>query len=249
MIEFDVTLTRAERERIAATDAGDWFTTVRFGPDESPRHPKGAAVLDENNRRKVEIVARWFTKVCPGASVLDSFCANGAFSFLAARAGARQVVGFDFDQPRIDVANMIAGILRDHGQDQPVRFEQVDAYETARHYEGQTFDVTLALGGLYHVADPPHVLRQLRQVSGKWLIVQTTHVLPLPGNWGRFYFREDRTAEGLSSVRGGYGVWKYTVGCFRRILRHGGFLVVDEWQPPLHLRRRFPWYSALARVV
>lgn len=46
----------------------------------------------------------------------------------------------------------------------------------------EPFDVAMALGGLYHVADPPYVLTQIGELTKERLIVQTANVLPRSGN-------------------------------------------------------------------
>jgi hypothetical protein len=40
--------------------------------------------------------------------VLDAFCANGAFSFRALQASAREVVGLNAEPGRVDIANIVA---------------------------------------------------------------------------------------------------------------------------------------------
>ena len=77
------------------------------------------------------------------------------------------------------------------------------------------------------------------------MILQTSRVIPLPGNWGRFHVRKrDRTAEGLTSARSGQGVWQCTPGCLRALLAHAQFDILDERFPPLLQRKRYPWYLA-----
>lgn len=93
-----------------------------------------------------------------------------------------------------------------------IQFEALDVYNIAERFSGnEPFDVTLALGGLYHVPDPPYVLYQLREVTSRYLIIQTSSILPGPLNGTRFVLRGDRTHQGLPSIRGGRGVWKYSV--------------------------------------
>lgn len=247
MLALDLDLTPTEMAELEAVDPGAWFTGVGFRNASTPRHPH-SAVLEENNTFKQAQVADWLARVVPGRRVLDTFCANGAFSFRAAELGASSVVGVDFEQKRIDAANLVAHIARDHGIDWDIDFSQLDMYEVGRRFQ-EPFDVVLCLGGLYHVADPAYILSQLRPLTAQWLVVQTSNVLPLPGRIGRFKVRQDLTGEGLSSVRGGHGAWSFTAACFREMLRHAGFEVVDERRPKLTKALRFPWYSALARPL
>jgi 16S rRNA G966 N2-methylase RsmD len=249
MLTFDIQLTPEEQAQLADTDAGDWFTRIGFANAESPTHPMADSLLEANNALKQELVGEWVERVAPGRRVLDLFAANGAFSFLAANAGAREVVGVDFEQGRVDVASLTAELLRRHGAlPCPMRFERGDVYETTRRFS-EPFDVVLNLGGLYHIADPPYVLDQARAVTAEWMILQTDSVLPGRDNHARFAVRQDQTERGLASVRGGRGVWHYTVASLHEFCSHAGLEIVEERQPARRLRRRFPWWCALARPV
>jgi tRNA (mo5U34)-methyltransferase len=248
VLTIDATLTPEEIARLGAVDPGAWFTQVKFNNAMTPSHPHGT-VLESNNRYKQLQIDDLMQRVVPGRRVLDTFCANGVFSFRAAQLGAVSVVGVDFEQSRVDAGVLVADLARTHGQSWDVEFEGLDMYNVGSRFHGTTFDVVLCLGGLYHVADPPFILSQLRKLTEEWLIVQTSNVLPLPGRIARFKVRNDMTAEGLSSVRGGQGAWSFSASTFREMLRHAAFEVVEEHQPPFAKRIRFPWYCALARPI
>ena len=248
MLTFDVQLGPDEQARLAATNPTDWFTTVRFANAASPPHPQ-ASSLAANHALKRELVGDWVQRLAPGRSVLDLFAANGAFSFIAAQHGAREVLGVDFEAGRVDLAELTADLLRRHGAlPCPVAFERGDVYDTASRFT-EPFDVVLNLGGLYHIADPPYVLDQGRAVTAEWMILQTASVIPGRDNYARFGVRHDQTGRGLASIRGGRGVWHYTVACLREFCRHAGFVIVEERQPKRKLRRRWPWWCALLRPV
>jgi tRNA (mo5U34)-methyltransferase len=250
-LRLDVELSPQELERIARTDPRWWFTQVRFTNGESPRHP-GFPALEANNEFKRSLVLDWLGALAEGASVLDTFCANGAFSFEAARRGATRVVGVDFDPPRIECASMVASILREHGWPVVPEFRSGDVYGLQEVVGGERFDVTLCLGGLYHVADPVLVLRRLREstADGGHLVLQTSRMAWLPGRWARFMVRaEDRRGRGMSSHREGGGVWQLTPGAATAMLGVAGFRVLETRRPPLAKRRSFRWLAALARAV
>jgi tRNA (mo5U34)-methyltransferase len=135
----------------------------------------------------------------------------------------------------------VASFLKRRSPDVDVEFRVGDVYETARQFDAP-FDVTLCLGGLYHVADPPFVLRQLRAVTSEYLIVQTSSIIRGRRNRAEFRVRGDATKKGLSSIVAGSGKWYMTAACFREILRHGGFEVVEQ-------RESRPMFSALCRVT
>jgi len=249
MYRFDVELNSKQIEELARTDPKAWFTGVEFANARSPVHPQ-ATWLEENNSYKQAMVDTWIRQLVPGRRVLDTFCANGVFSFLAAQEGAKSVTGVDFEPIRIDAANLVVRLLADSGHPIDADFRVADVYRLGETVTG-TFDVVLCLGGLYHIPDPAHVLSQLHKVTGEWLIVQTSRVLPLPGNWARFTARPvtvNQPEKGLSSVRAGTGVWHYTPECIRQLLHHSGFEIIEERRSPWSRRRRYPWYAALARA-
>ncbi|HEY7283008.1 MAG TPA: methyltransferase domain-containing protein [Actinomycetota bacterium] len=249
---LDVELTPEELRHVAGTDPRWWFTQFRFANGESPRHPRFEA-LEANNEFKRALVLDWLARLAPGSRVLDTFCANGAFSFEAARLGATKVLGVDFDPPRIECAEFVSGLLSAHGWDRAVpEFRPGDAYDLGAATGGERFDVVLCLGGLYHVADPVLVLRRLRSAAanGAHLLLQTSRLVWVPGQWARFSVREeDRRGSGLSSHRAGEGVWELSPGAVRAMLRVAGFQVVESRMPPIAKRRKFRWFAALARAV
>ena len=221
-----------------------WFTQVRFRNAESPLHPE--AVLSANNTMKQSLVGEWLASEVRGKRVLDLFSANGAFAVAAALAGAREVVGVESDPERVRCANFLASTLpaaaRPH-------FLCGDVYRLSEYF-AEPFDLVLCFGGLYHVGDPAHVLSEIRRVTTGRMILQTSQVLPLWGNWARFRIRRrDKRTTGLSSIRGGYGTWWLSPGCLRELIEHSGFGIIEERRPPLWQRARFPWYAALCEAA
>jgi hypothetical protein len=93
------------------------------------------------------------------------------------------------------------------------------------------------------------VLRQLRLLTDRWLVVQTGHILPRKGSRAHFVVRSDMSHKGFTSIRGGSGVWYLIAECFRCILAHAGFEIVDERQPPKRLGRTFPCFAALCPPI
>jgi 2-polyprenyl-3-methyl-5-hydroxy-6-metoxy-1,4-benzoquinol methylase len=250
-VRLDVELTSEELERIAATDPRWWFTQFRFANGDSPRHP-GFPLLEANNEFKRGMVLDWVERVAPGARVLDTFCANGAFSFEAARLGAARVLGVDFEQPRIECARLVSEMLAAHGWASVPEFRPGEVYRLEETTAGERFDAVLCLGGLYHVADPVLVLRRLREAveTGGHLVLQTSRLVWVPGQWARFAVREeDRRGAGLASHRAGAGVWHLSPGALGAMLRVAGFRVLETRRPPVAKRRKFRWFAALALAV
>ena len=229
------------------SSAESWFTAVDFRNASSPRHPISELQLDANHVMKQQLMNPWIRKHVKGKSVLDLFCANGVFSVESALAGAKRVVGIDFSPERVECARFLASVIEDR-VDCSFDFVAGDVYNLSK-LVSESFDVVLMLGGLYHIADPPHILAKVRGLAKERLIVQTSSILPASGNWAKFVVRRDRTDQGLTSVRGGHGVWFFTVECFQSILTHAGFQILEERQPQTSERERFPWYCALAKPL
>jgi 2-polyprenyl-3-methyl-5-hydroxy-6-metoxy-1,4-benzoquinol methylase len=246
MLTLPFSLTSDESLAMSHIAPDTWFTQVSFANALSPRCQQ-ASVLDLNHQMKNSLMLPWIREVVPGKRVLDLFCANGAFSIDCALAGAREVVGIEFDAERVRCAQFLAGVLERNGKVAPI-FRIGDVYALSE-YAQAPFDVVLCMGGLYHIADPPYVLSQIRGLMKEKLIIQTSGILPGPTNRASFVIREDQTAKGLTSLRGGKGVWKVSVPCFRSILRHAGLRILQEKRPKLWQRRRFPWYCALAEPL
>lgn len=238
-MRLDIELTESEKAAMAAIPATSWFTHFIYRNAESPTHPNMR--FADNNEMKQALVQDWLVESVKGRRVLDLFSANGAFSVMAAMAGAEEVVGVEYSEDRIKCAEFVASTVRSNCR---IEFKRGDVYKIEDYFDAP-FDVVLCLGGLYHVADPALVLRQIGRLTKQCLILQTSQVIPTRGNVARFIVRrQDRTKVGMTSIRGGYGTWYYSPGCLRELLLHGGFKIIEERQPPRFKRRRFPWYSA-----
>ena len=238
-LRLDIELTDSQKTAMARIPPTSWCTQVVYRNAQSPIHP--ARHLAENSEMKQAIVTDWVTKSVKGKRVLDLFSANGAFSLIAALGGAREVVGVEYSEDRVKCAEFVASTIQSACK---IVFKQGDVYKITDYFD-EPFDVVLCLGGLYHIADPAFVLRQIGNLTKERLILQTSQVLPFPGNWAKFVVRrQDRTKDGMTSIRGGYGTWYYSPGCLRELLLHGGFRIIEQRQPPWSKRRRFPWYLA-----
>jgi 23S rRNA (cytosine1962-C5)-methyltransferase len=97
---------------------------------------------------------RLITPLCEGRRVLDLFCHVGAWSFTAARAGAREVLGVDLSGPALALARL--GAKRNGFGN--VRFEEQDAFDhvTAASKAGEQYDLV--------VCDPPAFAKNRRTV-------------------------------------------------------------------------------------
>lgn len=243
-IKLDVELSPEQQQALANTDPRWWFTTVEFANAKSPIHPK-IERLEIASSAKRNMVLPSLERLAPGARVLDLFCANGAFSFEAARLGAAEVLGLDYDEERIACATFTASLI--DGSLSPVpSFSFGDIYRLGE-FVGEPFDLTLALGGLYHLSDPVLALRNIRAATatGGHLIMQTSRILRLPGSWAKFLTVE-RTVD---RTEGRAGVWKLTPKAVETMLRFAGFEILEALPVARLGLRRMAWYGAVCRAV
>ena len=82
----------------------------------------------------------------------------------------------EFSPDRVECAQFIASTFTGKTNSCAPSFVTGNVYDLARILT-EPFDVVLALGGLYHIADPPYVLTQIRSLTRERLIVQTHNVL------------------------------------------------------------------------
>lgn len=238
-VKINTSISKDQIERINSIPEDIWFTQIIFDNAESPKHP--SPLISENNVKKQSLTFDWIQETVRGKRVLDVFCANGGFSFLAALCGAREVVGIDFSTERIDCARVIAETL---DVDCDFAFMQGDVYRLQEYFH-EPFDVVLCFGGLYHIADPAFILRQIGKLTREHLLLQTSHVIPDESNIANFTVRrKDMQSAGRTSIRAGSGTWHFSPACLRELLLHGGFHILEERQPAKRERQRFPWFLA-----
>jgi tRNA (mo5U34)-methyltransferase len=240
---LDVELTPEQVDELESSDPKQWFTRFEFSNAISPQHPEHQ-MLELANGWKRDMVIGAMRNLVPGARVLDVFCANGGFSYEAAQLGAAEVLGVDYDEHRLDAARFVGNMINGHLGVHP-RFVAGDVYKLSDTVP-EPYDVTLALGGLYHVADPALVLQNLRSVTSGHLIVQTSRLLRMPGSWGKFMVTRhtaDRTQEG------GAGVWALSVKAIETMFAYANFEVIERLPVPRLRGRRAPWYGAVCKAV
>ena len=107
-----------------------------------------------------------------GKTLLDVGCNAGFYAFEAKRRGATRVLGVDGQRQHVRQALFVRKVL---GVD--VEFRRLNVYELNQRNIGQ-FDITLALGLLYHLKHPILALENLYQVTKELLIIETAIMPP-----------------------------------------------------------------------
>jgi len=107
-----------------------------------------------------------------GKTVLDVGCNAGFYAFEAKRRGAKRVLGVDGQRQHVRQGLFVRKVL---GLD--VEFRRVNVYELNPRTVGQ-FDITLALGLLYHLKHPILALEKLYEVTKDLLVIETAIMPP-----------------------------------------------------------------------
>ena len=107
-----------------------------------------------------------------GKTLLDVGCNAGFYAFEARRRGATRVLGVDGQRQHVRQGLFVRKVL---GLD--VEFRRLNVYELSPRTVGQ-FDITLALGLLYHLKHPILALENLYQVTKEILIIETAIMPP-----------------------------------------------------------------------
>ncbi len=105
-------------------------------------------------------------------TLLDVGCNAGFYAFEAKRRGAKRVLGVDGQRQHVRQGLFVRKVL---GLE--VEFRRVNVYELGPRTVGQ-FDITLALGLLYHLKHPMLALENLYQVTKDLLIIETAIMPP-----------------------------------------------------------------------
>jgi tRNA (mo5U34)-methyltransferase len=163
-----------------------------------------------------------------GRAFADVGASNGYFSFEARQRGAR-VVAFDFrhrDNSGFGLAQHINGLS-------DIEHHQINVLELSSERFGQ-FDIVLALGLLYHVADPFRAIANLADITRQTLFVESyciDEILPPelrrqpimrfisdPGRFASYAHNEHAHASADAS-----NFWGFTSECLKRMLQDVGF--------------------------
>jgi tRNA (mo5U34)-methyltransferase len=102
-----------------------------------------------------------------GKRVLDVGCNDGFFLFACRRLGAEQVVGVEAHEHFFNHAVLVNELLDLGG----ITVHQMSAYEVGEAFD--EFDVTLALGLIYHLKSPFLFLERVAAITTSTIVVET----------------------------------------------------------------------------
>ncbi len=141
---------------------GGLFTKTESVMGEPVDHPRGPW----------QTIQKCLPEDLNGKMLLDVGCNAGFYAFEAKRRGASRVLGVDGQRQHVRQALFVRKALN-----LDVEFRRMNVYELDPHATGQ-FDITLALGLLYHLKHPILALENLFRVTKELLVIETAIMPP-----------------------------------------------------------------------
>lgn len=193
-----------------------WFHRIELAPGVLTKTESVAGEPADHPRGTWDIIKNCLPVDLSGKSVLDVGCNAGFYSVEAKRRNASHVVGVDAMRREIMQANFVRRAL---GLD--IEFRALSVYDLSVGSVGR-FDVTLALGLIYHLKHLVLGLEKLAQVTKDTLIVETALLPRRTTILGRVPRRQA----------------EYVVGGLRRPLHTLGWIE----NPPEVLESSYNWF-------
>lgn len=206
---------------------GPWFHNMNLGGVRTaPEHFLG----DYPN-----VKWRKFASAIPadltGKTVLDIGCNAGFYAMEMKRRGASRVLGIDFDDSYLAQARFAADVTN-----LDIEFRKLSVYDVSRL--GETFDIVIFMGVLYHLRHPLLALDLIREhVAGDLLVFQSMQrgsdhvasVAPNPAFWDTAHF-DDPGYPKLHFIEHRYADdptnwWAPNRACVEAMLRSAGFRI------------------------
>jgi tRNA (mo5U34)-methyltransferase len=196
-----------------------------------------------------------------GQTVLDIGAYDGFFSFEAERRGAARVLATDdwvWNAPGCDARrnfDLVRDVLGSRVQSHGVSVEALSVAEV-----GGRFDVVLFLGVLYHAPDPIGYLKNVREVTQGFAIIETVvDLLDVPVPAAAYYAAESLNADGSNHFgpnTAAVEAWLLEAG-FRRVVAFPPWHtepeyaidVTHEASPARRVRRRLGRQQRSGRQV
>lgn len=233
------------QERIDALKP--WFHNMKLdGIETAPDH-----FLGDYPNFKFQRFAQHLPKNLTGKSVLDIGCNAGFYSMEMKRRGAGRVLGIDSDDRYLAQGSLAAEAL---GYDD-IEFRNLSVYDVGAL--GETFDVVIFMGVLYHLRHPLLALDLIREhVAGDMLIFQSlqrgstdvnkvpeNHPFYVPGTHEPPGYFNDPGYPKLHFVEREYANdwtnwWIPNRACAEAMLRASGFSIETRAEDEVYICRR-----------
>jgi tRNA (mo5U34)-methyltransferase len=229
-------MTMTEDEiRTGVQALGPWFHQIDLGHGILTKTRPAATEPLDHPAGTWEIVKNCLPRNLEGRSVLDVGCNAGFYALEAKRRGARRVLGIDAQRQLIRQARFAARALS-----LDIEYQRMSVYDLNPHWVGR-FDVTLALGLIYHCKHPLLALEKLFGVTSDLLILESEVLFPSPsfapteqaGDIGRPLHPMAYVENQAAAREAVYNWFIPSVEALKAMLRDVGFIDVELARPPL----------------
>jgi tRNA (mo5U34)-methyltransferase len=149
-----------------------WFHSIDLGGGITTKTESVMGEPVDHPHEPWQVIQQCLPRDLRGKSLLDVGCNAGFYSFEAKRRGAARVLGVDGQRQHIRQALFVRKVL---GLD--LEFRRMNVYELDQQAVGQ-FDITLALGLIYHLKHLVLALENLYKVTREMLIIETAIMPP-----------------------------------------------------------------------
>ena len=149
-----------------------WFHRIDLGDGLFTKTESVMGEPVDHPRESWEVIRECLPQDLSNKSVLDVGCNGGFYCVEAKRRGARRVLGVDGQRQHVRQALFVRKVL---GLD--LEFRRFSVYDLTPETVGR-FDITLALGLVYHLKHLVFALERLYEVTNELLIVETAIVPP-----------------------------------------------------------------------
>ncbi|MBA3240715.1 MAG: DUF1698 domain-containing protein, partial [Acidobacteria bacterium] len=149
-----------------------WFHRIDLGGGLSTKTESVMGEPVDHPAGPWEVIGKCIPADLTGKTVLDVGCNAGFYAIEAKRRGAARVLGVDGQRQHVRQAVFVRGAL---GLD--IEYRRMNVYELNRRTVGQ-FDITLALGLVYHLKHLVLALENLYEVTRELLVVETAIMPP-----------------------------------------------------------------------
>jgi tRNA (mo5U34)-methyltransferase len=219
---------------------GPWFHNLNLGGVQTaPEH-----FLGDYPNVKFAGFAHALPEDLTGKSVLDIGCNGGFYSIEMKRRGAERVVAIDSDDDYLAQARFAAEV----SGYQDIEFRNLDVYNVGAL--GETFDLVIFMGVLYHLRHPLLALDLIREhVARDLMLFQSmqrgsTEIAPVSANysfwqtdifdqpgWPKMHFIEHEYSNDWTNW------WAPNAACVEAMLRSSGFEIVEHPEQEVYLCR------------
>lgn len=148
-----------------------WFHSIDLGAGIRTKTASVAGEPADHPRTTWARIREHLPEDLAGKDLIDVGCNAGFYAVEAKRRGARRVLGVDAQRFHVRQARFVAETLN-----LEIEYQRMSVYDLDPHIIGQ-FDVTLALGLLYHCKHPVLALERLARVTRGMMILETA-ILP-----------------------------------------------------------------------